>query len=312
MPVDLAALYPLRQWPLSFVLAATIIITAISATVAALRRRHPYLLVGWLWYLGMLVPVIGLVQVGYQSMADRYTYVPLVGVSVAVVWLVADSVERWPRLRSLAGALAILVLVIFAVLAQHQAGYWKNSHTLFEHTLAVTKDNVVTQNNLAVVLYHEGRRNEAATLFRKSLALNPDDAGAQSGLGLILSEDGKADQAMALWRRALISDPNYADAHYNLGKGLLRSGQYKEALSHLAEAARLKPQMAEAWGDMGLAEAALGNLEISVVHLKQSLRLDPASATSQSNLCYALLHLGRPQEAIAACNAALRINPRTC
>jgi len=308
-PVRLAVLYPFRQWPFSFVFASTIILAAISAAVVTLRRRHPYLLVGWLWYLGTLVPVIGLVQVGYQSMADRYTYVPLVGISIAVAWVVADTVERWSRVRSAAGILGIVAVAISGALAHHQAAYWQDSNTLFEHTLAVTKDNVVTQNNLAVVLYHGGRRGEAAALFRKSLAVNADDAGAQNGLALILSEDGKAGEAMDLWRRALISDPNYADAHINLGRALLKSGQFEEALSHLNEAVSLKPQSVEAWADMGVAQAALGNFEIARLHLEHSVRLDPASAANQSNLCYVLLHLGRAEDAIAACNAALSIKP---
>jgi tetratricopeptide (TPR) repeat protein len=274
-PADLAVLYPARGPEFGSAVTALLILAAL--TWAALRwvKPRPYLAVGWFWYLGMLVPVIGLVQVGTQAMADRYTYVPMVGLSIALAWTVADLVEHRPALRMVTAAATILALVVLAVASYRQATYWKSSRTLFEHTLAVTTDNSIIQNNLGVIMAGEGNTVEAIKLYRKALATAPE----------------------------------YAEAHANLGHQLLNLGQLDQAQSSLTRALDLSPDLPLAEADFGLLLAARGEFEGARRHLERSLTLAPGDADNESNLCFVLTHLDRLDEAIAHCNTALRIKP---
>jgi len=308
-PVNLAVLYPIRQASPGAVLASTIVLIVITVLAVRTFRQHPYILIGWLWYLGMLVPVIGLVQVGQQSMADRYTYMPLVGLSIAIIGTVAEAVQERPLLRRVAPALGCVVLIAMAASAYHQAGYWKDSETLFRQALAVTNDNWIIEKNLGVVLQREGRRDEAEALYRQALAIVPDDAGAQTNLGVALAQEGKHDEAVKLYRQALASDPNYPDAHANLGHEFLLAGNLLDATTQLSEALRLKEDSAEPQADMGVILANGGRFEKARRHLENSLNLQPANADAQSNLCFVLQRLDRTDQAITACEAAIRLNP---
>ena len=272
-PSGLAVLYPPRHPSTEVVLGCALLLLAITVFSVKTFQRRPYFLVGWLWYVGMLVPVIGLVQVGLQSMADRYTYVPLVGFSAAVIFYIADIVR--PAMQRAVVALAIVSLVALAAAAYKQTGYWKNSKTLFERALAVTEKNSIIENNLGVVLQREGKYPEAEALFQK----------------------------------ALMDFPDYPAAHANLGHELLRSGQFEEALSHVARSLDLKSDSAEPQEDMGLLLAIQGKFEAAERHLEMSLALEPKSSEAQSNYCYVLQHLGKLEAAIAACGTALKLKP---
>ncbi len=276
-PSDLAVLYPTQSSAVAGVLGALLILAALTGITLHWGKQRPYLAVGWFWFLGMLVPVIGLVQVGVQAMADRYTYVPMVGLSIAIVWTVGDMVEARRSLfwRNATVAATVVALGALAFAAHRQASYWKDSRTLFEHALAVTRDNHIIQNNLGVVAAGEGKSAEAAGLYRAALA----------------------------------SAPDYAEAHANLGHELLKSGQFDKAESSLRKAADLKPDLANARADLGLVLAGRGEYEEARRHLERAVVLDPGNAESESNLCFVLTHLGRATEAIAHCNRALRINP---
>jgi Tfp pilus assembly protein PilF len=274
-PADLAVLYPAHEPGLGNAVIAVVILAAITGAAWHWVTQRPYLAVGWLWYLGMLVPVIGLVQVGAQSMADRYTYLPMVGLSIAVVWTIADSVQNRPALRTAVAGATILVLALLAAAAYRQVTFWKSSRTLFEHTLAVTTDNSVIQNNLGVIVSDEGNSAEAVTLYRAALATAPD----------------------------------YAEANGNLGHELLKAGQLDQAQPSLAKALDLNPNLVRAQADLGLLLAARGQFEEAQRHIERSLMLAPGDAENESNLCFVLTHLGRPDEAIAHCKTALLINP---
>ena len=224
-PVNLGILYPRADPPAWLAAFATILLLAVTVVALRFAKLRPYVLTGWFWYLGMLVPVIGLVQVGVQARADRYTYVPFVGLSIAVVWAVGDWVARTPRLQRAAGVMSAFVLVVFAAIAYRQAGYWVNSRALFEHTIAVTGPNYIIRNNLGVVLLAEGDVPGAIEQYRDSVAINA----------------------------------NYAEAHANLGHGLMRAGQLDPATDELRAALRLNPKIAPAQADLGtlLARAAI-------------------------------------------------------
>jgi protein O-mannosyl-transferase len=274
-PTNLAVLYPPRPPNPGVALAAALVLAAITAAAWRWVKRRPYLAVGWLWYLGMLVPVIGLVQVGIQAMADRYTYVPMVGLSIAIVWTLAEYCEWRPALRMAAWATSVAVLAVLAAAAYGQTAYWKSSRTLFEHTLAVTRNNYIIQNNL----------------------------------GVIVARDGDSAAAMALYRAAIATAPDYADAHANLAHELIKAGQLDQARASLERALRLNPNLAIAHGDLGLIFAAGGRYEEARREIEQSLRLSPGDAENESNLCYVLTHMGHPGEAIPHCRTALRLNP---
>jgi len=213
-PSDLAVLYPPRAPESGSVLLAVIFLAGVTFFAWRWIGKRPYFAVGWLWYLGMLVPVIGLVQVGIQAMADRYTYMPMVGLSIVLVWTVADLVEGRRELRLAASAAAIAALAVLSVAAFRQAAYWKTSRTLFEHTLAVTQHNHIIQKQPGVILAREGNSKEAVDLYRAALSTVPD----------------------------------YAEANANLAHELLHSGQFAEAESHLTEALAQNPNLASAHG----------------------------------------------------------------
>ena len=204
-PVDLGVLYPYQNHPPLLVFAVLAGLAAVTAWTIVSARKRPYLLVGWLWYLGMLVPVIGLVQVGSQSMADRYMYLPLVGLTAAVVWLVADLVNGRVAAGRAAAVVACAVLAAFAALTYRQAGYWRSSLPLFEHTLAATGPNYVIHKNIGVVLEHEGRNAEAIEHYNKSLAINPRYAEAHNAMGVVLAKEGRNEEALAHYAKALES-----------------------------------------------------------------------------------------------------------
>jgi protein O-mannosyl-transferase len=274
-PANLAVLYPFHAPQPASVLAALAILVGISWLSLRLIAQRPYLSVGWFWYLGLLVPVIGILQVGSQSMADRYMYLPIVGLSIAVVWGTADLLESrrlpWYWAASLAGA----VLLLLSIAAYRQAEYWKDSRTLFEHTLAVTEGSYVIENNMALIMAEEGKRDEAIDFYRKALAIQP---------GL-------------------------AEAQVNLAQELMKSGKPDEAFPHLTEALRVKPNLPLAQMDLVLLLADRGNMEEANRHLDELLRLSPGDAEAQSYSCFVLRRLGRLDEAIIHCNESLRLYP---
>jgi Flp pilus assembly protein TadD len=271
-PAKLAVLYPIHMPDMGDAVAALVVLVGVTAAAFAWGRKRPYILVGWLWYVGMLVPVIGIVQVGSQSMADRYTYLPLVGLSVAVVWLAAEAIKSRRRLfQETAAVIACAALVALGAQAYRQTGYWQSSQRLFERTLAVTERNFIIENNLGVIVAREGRFDDAAALYREALAVNP----------------------------------GYAEAHVNLGHELLRSGQREEAFAHLTKAVEIKPQSADAQADLGILFAAQGRFEEARKHLEESLRIKGDQGNVHSNLGFVLLRLGRIDEAVAECREAL-------
>ncbi len=308
-PADLAVLYPLGIASPMAVTLAVFVLAVITGTAVLCFRGRPYILIGWAWFIGTLVPTIGLIQVGRQSLADRYTYVPLVGLSLAVVWFLSDATERSSVARNIWTVAALIVMAGLSLRTYDQLSYWENSETLFRHTIAVTGENPIIEGNLGVVLQREGRREEAAVLYRKVLVADPGNAGARTNLGEVMAEQGKYDEAVSLYREALASSPGYPDAHYNLGREYLRAGRLVEALQEFSVAVRLKPDSAQFQGDLGVALAAAGRYAEAGEHLGLSCRLDPEKAVMQSGLCFVLGRLGRAEQAMNACQSALRLRP---
>lgn len=237
-PAGLAPFYPHREGnvPVGETAAALLFVTAASVAVLLARRSKRYLLVGWLWYLGMLVPVIGVVQVGWQSHADRYTYLPQIGLSIAVVWLVADVALKLRVPRFALASVAGCVVILLASVAFAQTGYWRDSETLWRHTLAVSPQNDVAENNLGILLADRGRYDDAIAHYRAALRLRPQNALAHLNLGNALVSRGEIASAMAEVRRALEIEPGNVDAHNALGVMRLQQGDLRGAIDQWTQA----------------------------------------------------------------------------
>lgn len=249
-PVDLAALYPFPKGNIALAgMVSLALLAGISLGVFFLRRRA-YLVTGWLWYLIMLGPVIGFVQVGIQARADRYTYLPQIGLYLLVTWSVSDLCARWRHRRLLLGVLSALVLGGLTFVARTQASHWRNSESLWTHAVACTSVNALAHTNLGQAFYEKGMMDEAIGHYRKALEIEPDQALAHSAIGLALAGTGRPDEALFHLARALEINPNFADAHYNLGNTFLQIGRANDALVHYQKALQINPHDIEALNNM--------------------------------------------------------------
>jgi tetratricopeptide (TPR) repeat protein len=343
-PAGLAVFYP---HPHAFsvwrVAAAGLVLAGISLAVARQFRRRPYLAVGWCWYVGTLVPVIGLVQVGGQSRADRYTYVPMIGLSIMLAWGLAELVARRPRARKAVIAAVVAACSACVAVTWFQIQYWATSETLFRRALDVTSDNFTMHNNLAeyylerqrneeardhaseavrinpyyidahvnlaTALSHLGRIGDSEMEYRKALELQPANVEAHSGLGAALAVQQRTAEALAELQTAVRLKPEYADGHYNLGKALASLGRNQEAAAEFAAAVRLEPDRPEAHHSLAIALADQGRLSEAVSEFAAEAQLRPGDADTEYNLAIALARSGRLDEAIVHFSEALRLRP---
>ncbi len=308
-PSDLAVFYPYVGNPgwlkVGFVAA---LLLGLSLIVVGVARRRPYLAVGWFWFLGMLVPVIGLVQAGVQGMADRYTYLPLIGLSVAFAWGAADVIEQARRGRGILIALLAVALAGCALASSRQLRYWQNGVALFQHALAVTPDNAFAQYNLAVALAAQGKTSAACKRFAKAVELDSGHAEALSNFGLCLVLQGDLEAGLDCYRRALAIKPDYPELRYNLGLALAARGDLKVAVEQYRAAVRLKPRFADAHTKLGLALVQLQNNGEAAIHFQIALEVRP-DAQAYRNLGSALILLNDPARAAQLYREALRLRP---
>lgn len=315
-PVDLAFLYPhpagvgggMPGLTMTGLVAGAALL-AVTGAAAVLWRRLPYLLVGWLWYLGTLVPVIGIVQVGNQALADRYTYIPLIGISIIATWGTADLARRWPRVRPLVAVGAVTLLGFWLVRTWAQVAVWHDELTLDTHALQVTANNFVAHNNLGRALYLQGRLREAAEHLERAVAIKPRFAEAHNNIGAVLLQEGKLDAAMAELERALAIDPAYAEAHDNLGLVRFRQGRLDEAAEHFDKAVALAPSYAQGHYDLGTVRLQQGRLRDAGDEFEAALRLRPDYPEAHNNLGVVLLEQGKLEEAARHFEAVLALRP---
>lgn len=309
-PARLAAFYPyprtIAAWS---VLGAALLLAAVSVLVIHAARQRPYLAVGWLWYVVTLLPVIGFVQVGTQSMADRYTYVPLVGIFIMAAWGLHDLFSRWPSRAVVEPALAGLVVVACTVTARAQVQYWQNSFSLWTHAAEVTTDNFVAHNNLGNVFSRQGKFDEAIAEYAEALRVRPEYPEGHNDLGNTLKDHGRLAEAVAEYTQALRLKPDYAEAHNNLGIVLVQQGKPGEAIEQYNEALRLNPEFADAYNGQGLALAGQGRVGEAIGRYQEALRINPELNDARDNLGNALAGEGKISEAIAQYSAALRTKP---
>jgi Flp pilus assembly protein TadD len=338
-PVHLAVAYPRRDVPLPTwqVLAAAALLAGVTAAAVAAGRKYPYGIVGWFWYLGMMAPVIGFLQFGVQAEADRFTYLPQIGIGIALAWAAADATRRvgtvpifvaghhakrgrhengtvplarpkWPQ-TAVCGLGSAAVLIALAACAWRQTSYWRDDETLWTRALDCNWENAVAHDRLGVTLAAQGRTGEAIVHFHKAVEIKPDYADAHGNLGVALGNLKRIDEAVAEFQTALRINGNYADAHGNLGLALAARGQVDDAIAEYRQALKIKPHYAAAHANLGAALASLGRLDEAAAEYRESLKIHPRDAAVLSNLGGALADRGRMEEAIAAYREALAIQP---
>jgi protein O-mannosyl-transferase len=342
-PARLAVLYPYAsQVPIWKVIGAAAVLAAITALAISQRTRRPYFSVGWFWFAGVLVPVIGLVQVGIQSRADRYMYIPLIGLAVIAVWGLHEIAMRRAAIRPMA-ALGIAACCTYGAVAWYNAAYWRDTVTLFRHAISVTEDNwgalgvlsqaLVRQNrvdeampyidqalrlrpnlpethiNFGAALSERGDFDAAEAQYRKALQLDPNSADAHEGVGVIQTEKGRLDDALVNLTAAERAMPGDANKHYNLGRAYGLADHPDSAAAEFAEAVRLQPDDAAARFNLGTAYVAQERFSEAADQFREAVRLKPDYTSARFNLGGALASLGRLDEAMGEFREVLRVQP---
>ncbi|MCH7803157.1 MAG: tetratricopeptide repeat protein [Acidobacteria bacterium] len=345
-PMDLVVFYPhpgssLEAWP---VVLAALVLLGISLVVWWQDQRYRYLVVGWLWYLGTMVPVNGLIQVGAHSMADRFAYVPFIGLFIIAVWGATDMMRRLRFKREWLAIAALCMLMPLSVLSRVQLSYWRNTTALFEHVLIVNPNNSVAHdvlgleamkklefaqaqqrfleaikigpkyapayNHLGLVLLEQERLDEAVERFTQTLKLNPDSVDALNNLGLVGLRQGKFREAALLFSQALEVDPNYAPAYGNMGLVLAAQERYEEAMDRYHRALEIAPDSYNHLNNLGLALMATDRLNQAIAHFFRALKIEPKNVEAHANMGLALAKAGRTEEASLRLSQAIEINPQ--
>ena len=309
-PTDLAPFYPHPQAiPLLSVIAAVALLVAISAVVLYFGRRLPYLITGWGWYLVMLLPVIGLIQVGEQAMADRYTYLPHIGIVLALTWTVGGATAGARQWQRAVAYTAVALMAALAWCAGQQTAYWRNSESLWLHTLAVTTNNDLAHNNLGEVWSRSGRVDDAIDEYQAALQITPESPLARNNLGLAFLKEGRALEAIQEFRRVLSREPQNIQVRLNLAGALLRSGRATEAIAEYEEAVAIKPDLAQGHLDLGQALMRVGRFADAISEFKIAVQLRPRNAPAHNGLASAFAADGQWREAIHCWRDTLGIDP---
>ncbi len=310
-PMRLAAFYPHPgpAVPWAKVLGAALLLVALTVLVLGPGRRWPYLAVGWLWYLGTLVPVIGLVQVGRQGMADRYTYIPLIGLFVLLTWGAADLAAAWRLPRAYPTAAAALVLSACVVRTWFQVGCWQSTQHLWEHAVRATDENVVAYMNLGFCYQGQGRLSDARREYERAVALAPELAVPHVNLGNVFVEAGLLDRAAAEYHKAIDLAPELASPHFALGNLLVRMGRWDEAEAELRKSLDLDSGISALHNNLGQLLGDLGRLEEAEAEYRRAVDLAPDDPRPRNNLGITLVLLGRFEEAIAEYRRAVALEP---
>ena len=343
-PTRLTILYPYPgAWPGWKVALCCLLLIGVSGFAIRALRSRPFLFVGWFWFLGVLVPFIGLIQAGEQAMADRFMYLPILGLLLLVVWGLDALLDAWPHKHQWLAGAGTLAIGGCLVCSGFQLRHWQDSEKLFRHAIEVTSGNYNAYDGLGSALDAAGRREEALLCYAESVRLQPRYLEGQYDLGTLLLKMGRLEEALQHLTAAVQLNPAFAHAHINLGKALLDQGKLDEAAAHLSravqltpddpeahynlgtllllqakpdqaiacfsEALRLKPDYGEAHGNLGVALMRQGKLGEGATHLTAALRLNPNNPEAHYNLGLALLELNRPREAADQFAEALRLNP---
>jgi tetratricopeptide (TPR) repeat protein len=309
-PENLAAYYPhpgIGSW--WWVLAAGLLLVVISILAVRTIRQLPWFIVGWLWYLGTLVPVIGLLQVGAQAMADRYTYVPLIGLFIITAWGFPELIAGWRNQKKLLALAGAFLLITLMVSSWFQVRHWKNSMALYEHALHVTQNNYFAHDGMGLFLASRGKNDEAIDQYSEALRIRPDFAEAHNHLGNVLKIQGIPGEAIDHYKEALRIKPEYAEAYYNLGHILAGQGKIADAVKQYSAALKLRPEYPEVHYHLGSALMNQGKTDEAIAHFLKALNKRPTDAKIFNQLGYALVKKGKINEAGIQFSKAVQIEP---
>ena len=289
-PQNLAVFYPFPRTVGTYqILGALLVIVCISILVMTAYKKQTYLMIGWFWFLGTFVPVIGLIQAGlWPALADRWAYVPMIGLFIILAWGLFEILARWPLQKFKFAVILLMVAGCLMAVSWKQIGYWKNSVTLFNRAVVVTKNNFIAQNNLGHALLMRDEITEAAEHFRKSSEINPGFAAAHLNMAMVLDRQGKLEQAIKHYVKALEIKPNNTDAHNNLGSTWYRLGRTDKAYAHYLAAIKINPAYADAYNNLGAVSIRMGDPKRAVFFFGKALKINPESESAQNNLNKAL------------------------
>ena len=310
-PHNLAVYYPFTPTgiPAWQIIGAAFLLIGITAFCLFQRKSRPYLSVGWLWFLVTLVPVIGIVQVGGQTMADRYFYIPSIGLFTALVYGLAGIAKTRRLAASLIASIVGGVLLVLAILTNAQIHLWRDSFTLFEHALAVTPPNLPIENSLGIAMDNSGRYDEAAAHFEKALQVQRDHYEVLVNMGVTRYHRDQLPEAIEYYQAAIRSQPDAPEAHAQLCLALWKQNRNEAAYDEVHRASQLAPKDANIRNYLGIALGRLGRFPEAIDQLHEALRLNPNSAEAHNNLGLALLASGKPRDSIPEFEAALRLSP---
>ena len=311
-PSRLTMFYPHPGQNISvlYVIISAVILLAVTILILRFAQNHRYLVTGWFWYLGTLVPVSGLIQVGSHAMADRYSYVTLTGLFIIIAWGLPDLLGNRPHRKIVLWVSSLAVLSILAVCAHIQQRYWKDAITIYQHALKVTDDNYIIHFFIADDLFEDGRVNEAIWHNIEALRLNPDCADALNGLGVIYYKTGKVDEAIGYYKRALEIDRRNVEVYSNYGMALAAKGKFDEAVSLYNRALQITPDSVNIRLNLGVALTGSGRLEEAVKEYEKILLIQPQNAVAHNDFGAVFFRQGNFDQAIVHFNQAVRINPQ--
>jgi len=309
-PANLSVLYPHPNTASWFSIVGTSgLLLGMTWVFIRKARTYPFSIVGWLWYLGMLFPVIGLVHAGTQGMADRFAYLPFIGLYIAIAWSVPALSAGLSHRKTGIAVLSAIVLSIFITTTWHQVHLWENSISLFRHTLKHTDNNYLIHNNLGTVLQEQGNIDDAIKHYREALRIQKDYVSAYDNLGMALLEQGNIDEAIEHFQEALRIEPDFEKAHNSLGIALQKQGNIGDAIEHYREALRIKPDYVKAHNNLGITLQKQGNIDEAIEHFQEALRIEPDFEKAHYNLGLALQKQGNIDDAIEHYREVLRIKP---
>lgn len=310
-PTNLIVIYPFaKSFSFWHAMGSAVLLMGITALTIVMIRRRPYLFVGWCWYLGTLVPVIGFIQNGEQAMCDRYTYIPSLGIFLMAIWGMCELTHRWRHRTAINSAVSILLICLCFALTRKQLKYWRDSETLFSHAVEVMPDNSLAHNNLALALDQEGRLDEAIFHYREAIRSRPNYFQARYNLASVLLLQGHLDEAILQLKEAVFLAPS-SETRNNLGVAFAQKGRIDEAISQFEQAIRLDPQNAEAHANYGLALARKGRAGEAILQLREAIRLKPDTVTTRSNLAMILAQKDQLDEAIGQYQEIIQRSPNS-
>jgi tetratricopeptide (TPR) repeat protein len=306
-PINLAVYYPFQKTiPISNIVCAALVLGLITLFAVKNFRRRPYIAFGWLWYLGTLVPVIGLVQVGDQAWADRYTYLPFIGLFVPLAWLAFEVIKNRAVLLVLTAVVGAAMLAATSV----QLRYWRNTRTLFERTANVTERNALAVTMLGSLLAQDGKFDEAIKYYQTALSYEPRFPEAHFFLGNALDEKGKLDEALAEYEQALWFRPTQEQVHIFMGIALGKQKKYDEAIAHYREALALNPDSAATHNNLARLYHSLGQFDAAIEHYNAALEIDPRLSIAHNNLGILLIQKGNLEEGVKHLREAVKLRPK--